>query len=619
MTARPLIAGAPLTPEHARQLEQLIATLSAEEALWISGYLASFARPPAPQPMPVPAVAGMPPLLVLYASETGHAADLAEQAAQAARARGLPARDVDMADFRPQELREVRHLLVIASTHGDGDPPGTAADFCEFLLGRKAPRLERAKFAVLALGDASYEHFCQTGKALDARLEELGATRLQPRLDCDVDYEQPAAAWIATALAAFAAEMQAPAAASAAAGVAGTPAPTPAAAAAAAVTPVRVPVAMPARQYDQKRPFPATVLDNLVLNGRGSDKETRHIELSLADSGLSWEPGDSLGVLPENDPALVDELMALLALDAGESVPAGGEQLPLATALACRYELTALTPRFVELYADAARALELRALAEPGREAELRAYMAGRQLIDLVGAHPVPGLGGKAFTAMLRPLQPRLYSLASSAAAYPEEAHLTVAVVRYESHGRSRQGVASAFLAARRADDTVPVHISANKNFRLPADPNAPIIMVGAGTGVAPFRAFVQEREAIGAGGRNWLVFGDRRLRTDFLYQSEWLRWLKDGRLTRMDVAFSRDQAEKVYVQHRLLENAREVWAWLQEGASLYVCGDAARMAPDVHAALAAVAAREGGLDGERAEDWLKQLQKARRYQRDVY
>ncbi|MGE5493309.1 MAG: assimilatory sulfite reductase (NADPH) flavoprotein subunit [Actinomycetota bacterium] len=593
MTARPLLPGMTLTPEHARQLEALVKTLSPDEALWISGYLASFARH-AVQPVPDPV---QPALLILHGSETGHGAGLARLAERKAAARGLTARNVAMVDFRTQELHEVRQLLVIASTHGDGDPPPAAVDFYDFIMGRKAPRLEGLKFAVLGLGDSTYERFCQTGKDLDLRLEALGAQRIHNRADCDVDYEAKADAWLDEVLELFARE-------------------TPARAA-----PVVAPtVPVESVQSDAHHPFAATLLENLVLNGRGSEKETRHIELSLAGSGLVWEPGDSLGILPENDPALVAELLAALNLRPDQPLAEEGKEIPLAEALTRRFEITALTPGFVAAYGEAADAAPLRALALPEKHGELRQYMAGRQLIDVVAEFPARGLDGNVFVAMLRKMQPRLYSLASSAAAYPEEAHLTVAVVRYLSLGRKRQGLASAYLADRLGSDgKVPVYLSSNGNFRLPADDSTSIIMVGAGTGVAPFRAFLQEREARGATGRNWLFFGERRFRTDFLYQVEWQRFLKDGLLTRMDVAFSRDQAEKIYVQHRLLEKAREVFAWLAEGACFYVCGDASHMAPDVHRALAAIVAREGSMDAEAAEEYLKRLQRERRYQRDVY
>jgi sulfite reductase (NADPH) flavoprotein alpha-component len=604
MTINPAIFTTPLTPEHARQLDELVTTLSHDEALWISGYLAGFARQ-APLPVGLSSAASPPArLTILYGSETGHTAELAGRMAELAKAKGLAARAVDMAEFRAQELKNVRFLAVLSSTYGDGDPPGPAAGFYEFLHSRKAPRLEGTKFAVLGLGDSSYERFCQTAKDFDRRLEELGATRLHARTECDVDYENPAATWTAAVLEAFARSV-------------GSTGALVSARASGSAGPIEL--AVPSR-IDRQNPFPAPILETLVLNGRGSDKETRHIELSLTGSDLAFEPGDSLGVLPENDPQLVEELIDTLGLSPNERVADEAGEIPLANALASHYEITTLTPRFVEAYAATSQADKLSALLRPESRAELRAYMAGRHIIDVAAEFPVPGLAAKEFLAMLRRLPPRLYSLASSQAAFPDEAHLTVAVVRYQSHGRARRGVASAFLSERRGlDDTVPVYVERNRNFRLPADGKAPVIMVGAGTGVAPFRAFLQEREAVGSQGRNWLFFGDRRARTDFLYQTEWQRLLKSGRLNRMDVAFSRDQAEKDYVQHRLLEKGKEVYAWLAEGAHLYVCGDASHLAPDVHAALTEIVAREGAMSQERATDYVQTLQREKRYQRDVY
>ena len=594
----------PLTSEHARQLDGLIETLSPEEAIWISGYLAGFVR--RAQPANVAPAAGSTPILIIYGSETGHAAKLAERLGDLARQKGLVSTVKDTAEFRPQDLKAVKRLIVVTSTHGEGTPPDTAADFYEFLHGRKAPKLSGVKFAVLGLGDSTYEHFCQTGKDVDKRLQELGAERVHARADCDVDYEDQAEQWIEAVLGFFSRE-DGPSAPKLSV-IQGTGTNTAAS-------------AHPQAVHSARNPFAATLLESIILNGRGSDKETRHIELSLADSGLTYEPGDSLGVVPQNDPLTVGELIEALKLDGEERVPVGNAgEAPLREALSHHYEITALTPRFLELYGNAAQAATLRSLTAAGNRSELMAYTAGRQVIDVVTEFPVKGLGGEALVEMLRRLQPRLYSLASSLESYPEEAHLTVSVVRYESHGRQRKGVASAHLAERcELDGTIPVYVEHNKNFRLPADGSAPVIMVGAGTGVAPFRSFLQHREAVAAPGRNWLFFGERHFRTDFLYQLEWQRFLKDGLLDRMDVAFSRDQDEKLYVQHRLLERSREVYGWLEEGAHLYVCGDANGMAPDVHAALVAILGREGGLAPEQADDYLKRLQREKRYQRDVY
>ncbi len=603
----------PLTAAHAQQLEALLETLSREEALWISGYLAAVdlggrgngvaVHPPAP-----PAIA---PITILYGSETGHAAAIATRVAARAREMGLPARAVDMAEFRPQELKRLTRLVVVTATHGEGAPPDPAAGFYEFLHSRKAPRLPGMTFSVLGLGDSSYEHFCQTAKDFDRRLEELGARRLHTRTDCDIDFAAPAAAWMDTTLARFAADGDAPGPGAADPWRPGS-----------TITVLR-PHESDAEDGladGHRTPVEVQMLESLVLSGRGSDKEVRHIEFALDGSGLAYEPGDSLGVVAENDPLLIHELQAILGLTGTEPVPGTGGERAVGELLARDYEITTLTPGFVARYAEAADAEALRGLIRAERRQDLRTYLAGRRIIDVVTEFPVKGLAAAAFVGMLRTLEPRLYSLASSQTAYSDEAHLTVDVLRYRGVRRAHKGVASTYLGERRTPgDTVPVYVARNKHFRLPADGSVPIIMVGAGTGVAPFRAFVQARQAAGATGRTWLFFGDRRFRTDFLYQLEWLRFRKEGALSRMDVAFSRDQAEKIYVQHRILEHGREVYAWLQDGAHLYVCGSSNRLAPGVHEALLTVVEREGRMSRAAAEEYVKGLARERRYQRDVY
>ncbi|HEY0674673.1 MAG TPA: assimilatory sulfite reductase (NADPH) flavoprotein subunit [Immundisolibacter sp.] len=585
----------PLSPAQAERLDALVRDLGPAQLHWLSGYLAARAElgggPPAAWAAPTQAQAG---LTVLHGSQSGNGAKLARRLAELAQARGLPVTLASMADYKPARLRDERLLALIVSTHGEGEPPDSARELHEFLHGRKAPRLEQLRYGVLALGDSSYEFFCQTGKDFDAVLETLGAQRLAPRVDCDVDYDDPAAAWIDTLLGEVSA----------------------------AAAPVAMAVAKPAAggagQHDKRHPYQAEVLENINLNGRGSDKETRHIELAVP--GMSYQPGDALGVLARNDPALVEALLATLKLPATAPVKAGDGSLPLADALGRHYEITTLTRPFLAAYAALADSGKLAALLAAGSEEALRAYLHGRQIIDVVREFPVPGLTAEQFTGLLRRLPPRLYSLASSLAACPDEAHITVAAVRYESLGLPRLGVASTWLADRvTPGDTVPVFIEHNDNFRLPTGPDTPLIMIGPGTGVAPFRTFLQEREASGAGGRNWLFFGDRHFHTDFLYQTEWQAWHKGGLLTRLDVAFSRDQAQKVYVQQRLRERAAEVDAWLQDGAHVYVCGDATAMAADVHVALRDIVAGQGGLDADAAEEYLRELARKRRYQRDIY
>lgn len=583
----------PLTPAQWEHLRQLAQDLDAGQLDWIGGFLAGFleGRNGSPQAA-AQEPAARPTALVLYASQTGNAEGVARKLHGRLQAQGWDARLDSMAACKPAQLKREDTLLVVASTYGEGDPPDNARLFHEFLLGPKAPRLEALRFAVLALGDASYEHFCKTGQDFDRRLEELGAGRLLARVDCDVDYEAAADAWIGEVLAKLA-----QAAAPKAVAVASATAPSAAA-------------------YSKQRPFPARLLENLRLSGRDSTKEVRHIELSLEGSGLSYQPGDALGVLPGNWPRRVAELAEALKLDL--AAPTGGGDLE--HALLREYEITTLTRPFLEKYAALAQSAELTALLADGRREELRAFCQGREIIDVVRRYPVAGIEAGQFLGLLRKLPPRLYSIASSPSAHPGEAHLTVAVLRYESHGLARQGVASTYLAERvGADGTVPVYVQENPHFRLPADPAAAIIMVGPGTGVAPFRAFLAEREALGAKGKNWLFFGDRTFHSDFLYQAEWLDYRAKGLLHRIDVAFSRDGAEKVYVQQRLAQQAREVYAWLEEGAHFYVCGEAQKMAADVHEALLGLVAQAGGLGRERAEAYVEALRAANRYQRDVY
>jgi sulfite reductase (NADPH) flavoprotein alpha-component len=609
MTADLPVRAAPLGPEAARKFDELVAVLTPSEAVWISGYLAGYAawagrseaQPSARVETSGPGGAAPPdPLVILYGSQTGHSAALARQLEAQAVEVGLAAQAVDMASFPVQSLKTTRHLALVVSTYGEGEPPDAARGFHEFLFGRRAPDLAGTAFAVLGLGDSSYRHFCKTAQEFDARLEALGGHRLEPRVDCDVDYEEPAAAWSKAVVAAFARRIGAAA---------------PGVAAVAAKGDVRS-----ASSYGEANPFPAPVLESIRLTGRGSDKVVQHLELSLDGSGLTYQPGDALGVVPRNDPALVRELIAALRLDPDAIVTEGGRDGTLAEVLERGREITQATPRFVEAYAEAAKSKSLKRLAKPGKRDELDAFLVNRQIADIVREAPAKGLEPQAFVAMLRKLRPRLYSLASSLEAFPGEAHLTVGLVAFGPPERRRFGVASGLLADRLGpDQSVPVFIAPNEHFRLPADPATPIIMIGAGTGVAPFRAFLQHREATGAGGRSWLFFGDRRFRTDFLYQTEWQKLVRTGVLSRIDLAFSRDQAEKVYVQHRLLEQAREVFAWIEAGAHVYVCGDAATLAPAVEAALIRIVAEQGGLGPESAADYLKRLQSEGRYQRDVY
>jgi len=597
-------------------LRSLGRALTVEQAFWVSGYFAGVAEArtgdgaaplapvaaPAAAPLSRPATAAAP-LKILYAGETGNAAALARDLAARAQAAGLPASAEDVAHYKTRELKDETTLLFIASTHGEGEPAEPALPFYEFLDGRRAPQLPQLRFAVLALGDSTYEFFCEAGKRLDARLEQLGAQRLCERIDCDVEYEADAGRWFETLLASLQAQ------GGASAGAVFHDGALPAA------------VLAPAQQaYGKQRPFPAQITANIRLTGRGSSKDTRHIELELEGSGLDYAPGDALGVLPQNDPALAEELLQLFGWSGSETVAGRHGETTIGAALRGEYEISALTPRFIEQWAalSGAGTLAERVAAMP--RSELAAFMRENHIADLVRAYPASGIAPAALLPALRGLQPRLYSIASSAELAPGEVHLCVAPLRYQLQQRERLGVASLHLAERlEVGDSVPVYVQQNEHFRLPADAATPIVMIGAGTGVAPYRAFLQQREARGEQGRSWLFFGERNFRTDFLYQAEWQEWLRAGLLTRADVAFSRDQSEKLYVQHKLLQQGEELYRWIADGAHLYVCGDANGMAHDVNAALLSVIAAGRGRGEEDAADFLRELQAAGRYQKDVY
>ena len=608
--------GLGLTLPQWEQIKAVAMMLSPQQALWLSGYFAGLAEAKreqiaeiAPNTAPAPfleevraANTAARTLTILFGSETGNSAALARSIGEQARALGLSPAVTDMADYKPQRLKDEQDLLIVTSTYGEGDPPQPAADFFEFVEGRKAPQLPQLRYAVLALGDSTYERYCEAGKRVDRRFEELGATRLQPRIDCDVDYAEPAAAWITEALARLVRERNP-----------GAQGP------AVVLDSFAASEAKLQAIFDKRNPFHASIIENIVLTGRGSSKETRHIEFSLTGSGLAFEPGDALGVVPRNDPALVETILKSLALAATAPLVLKDQTTTLGEGLGSVFEITAATPRFLKHWAELTGASELTRLAREEDAEERSAFLRNHHVVDIIRRFPMPGIEPEIFVAGLRPLQPRLYSIASSPLVAPDEVHLTVAAVRYQLHGEIRAGVASVHLADRSTpSSTLPVYIQANPHFRLPGD-DTPIIMIGAGTGVAPFRAFVQEREARGAAGRSWLFFGERNFRTDFLYQTEWQRFLKDGALTRMDVAFSRDRPQKTYVQHKMQDRACEIFAWLNEGAHVYVCGDAARLAPDVHAALIEIVAAQGGLGREGADDYVRRLQREGRYQRDVY
>lgn len=599
----------PFNQEQAELLNRLLPTLTDSQKVWLSGYLAatqsgSASVPAAPEAPVAGAVAqaNVKPVskdvTILYGSQTGNAQSLAEKSGKTLEERGYKVTVSSMSDFKPNNLKKLENLLIVVSTHGEGDPPDNALSFHEFLHGKRAPKLDDLRFSVLSLGDSSYEFFCQTGKEFDQRLEDLGGTRLYPRIDCDLDFDEPAAEWIEGVYAGLS-EVQSASVESASA-VATAPAIESA--------------------YSRTNPFKAEVLENLNLNGRGSNKETRHVELSLEGSGLTYEPGDSLGVYPENDPELVELVLETTKWDGNQTVTVNKEEITLKEALSKKLEITVLTKPLIEKAAQLSSNEELKALVAPEKINELKSYIDGRDVIDLLRDFGPWNVSAQDFVAILRKMPSRLYSISSSLAANPEEVHLTIGAVRYEAHGRKRNGVASILTAERlQPGDTLPVYVQNNQNFKLPENPDTPIIMVGPGTGVAPFRSFMQEREEIGAEGKSWMFFGDQHFVTDFLYQTEWQKWLKDGVLTKMDVAFSRDTEEKVYVQHRMKEHSKELFEWLEQGAVVYICGDEKHMAHDVHQTLIDIIEKEGGLSREKAESYLADMQQTKRYQRDVY
>ncbi|GAA5119942.1 assimilatory sulfite reductase (NADPH) flavoprotein subunit [Luteolibacter yonseiensis] len=534
-------------------------------------------------------------MTVLYGTESGNSEVLADRAVKAAKKRGFQAVMKNMSEVSPADLAKSPNLFVIVSTWGDGEPPETAVGFYKEFMSADL-KLANVKFSVCALGDTAYEKFCQIGKDVDARLEALGAARVFARQDCDVDYEDSFATWLEGSLSSLA-----PAAAEPVSFVAA--------------------VAAPAVEYGKKNPFPAETIENLVLNGEGSSKETIHIEFSLAGSGLSYEPGDALAVVPVNAPDVVRGVLQAAKLTGNEEIEVKnvGTKL-LADALREDFDITALSRAVLTKLAEAADSATLRALLAEDSKEQLKEYNYGREIVDALVDFAPHGLSAAALTGIFRKLPPRLYSIASSPLAHENEVHLTVAAVRYDSNGRSRKGVCSTYLADLvKSGDTVPMFIQPNKNFRLPADGSTPVIMVGPGTGVAPFRSFIEHRAALGSSGKNWLFFGDQHYTYDFLYQLEWQEYLKDGVLTRLDVAFSRDQPEKVYVQDRMVQQAAELYEWLEQGAHFYVCGDANRMAHDVHEALISVVEFQAGISREAAEAYVENLKKTKRYQRDVY
>ncbi|MFT4305406.1 MAG: bifunctional nitrate reductase/sulfite reductase flavoprotein subunit alpha [Microbacterium sp.] len=558
---------------------------------WFEGLLAGlFSR--AAAHLAAPEARVQEEVLLLWGSQTGNAQEIAERCAAALSAAGVPTRLASMAEVSPADLAGPRRMLMVTSTFGDGGPPDNAAGLWEGLRAEGAPGLAGLEYAVLAIGDPSYGEFCGHGRQLDARLQALGASALLPRVDCEADDEEQAAAWTARALAALAP------------GAAPMPAPD-----------------APAtrRLFTRSNPVPVPLATNVSLTAPGSAKEVRRFGFDLRDAGTAYEAGDSLGVFCPNPPALVAEWLETTGLTPRTVVTVAGEECFLADALATRLDITRIGPDLLAFVAERSADTALGAMLRPGAAGRLAQHLWCMQAVDLLRAHPVRA-SAEEWMAVLGRLQPRQYSISSSPKTSPDEVELTVSVVRFETEtGRRRGGVASSFLADAPAGTAVPVFLQRSAHFRPPADPDARMIMIGPGTGVAPFRAFLHDRRADGHRGPNWLFFGERHEATDFYYRDELMGMRDDGFLTRLDVAFSRDQRQKVYVQDRMEEHGLELWRWLEEGSHLYVCGDAARMARDVDDRLATIIRRHGGLDEADAAAYKQALVAEGRYVRDVY
>jgi len=587
----------PLSAEQSDTFRQLTNSLNEVQLAWMSGYLAAITAHNGVQ-TPVPfkngnnKIQGLSPITILYGSRTGNGEGLAKKAQKLAVEFGLTAILKNMDDYKPRDLQSEKNLLVIVSTHGEGEPPFAAKELHEYIFGKRASRLENVNFAVLGLGDSSYFQFCQTGKDFDLQLEKLGAKRLADAGSCDVDFQETADQWLRSTLPLFAGS-----------------------------TANKLSVALsenvetPASQnYSKKNPYQAELLEKINLHGRGSERQTLHIEL---DADLPFEPGDSAGIMPVNTSELITEVLTASGLNPDEEVEIKGAKISLFESLKREFELSKITIDVVKRYLEFAPNEQLDSISQS--QEKLQEYLNGRDIVDLINDFPVK-LSAQDLIKLLRPLQPRLYSIASSPKANPGELHLAVGVVEYENNGRNHHGTCSNYLSDFEGSESkISVFIEKNPNFRLPENDETPIIMVGAGTGIAPYRAFIQHREQAVKQGKSWLFFGNRNFESEFLYQTDWQKFLKSGALSKMDVAFSRDTDKRVYVQHKLQENATEIYRWLEDGAHFYICGDMKKMASDVQNTLVSIVENQGAMSNDSALDYVNKMQKEKRLQLDVY
>ncbi|MEM7702581.1 MAG: sulfite reductase subunit alpha [Pseudomonadota bacterium] len=579
------------------------APFNVDQRAWLAGFLAglnsrAFGTDSANDVAAGATVVAKTPIDILYGTQTGNAEGVAELAAEQFAGQGFAPRTHELDAIDMEALSTMRQAIFVVSTYGEGEMPDNGELFWEQLSAGAAPRLEDLKFGVIALGDTSYDEFCQAGKVIDTRLEQLGAKRLLERVDCDVDFEDPSEAWLTSALDLFELED------------------APEGAVALPAAPAKP--AAKKSQWTRKNPYTSKLIENRLLSRDGSGKEIRHIAFGLGDSGIEYATGDALGVMPTNSPELVNTLLERLGASPDQAIQ--GHDEPLGDLLARKFEVRTPSREFLKAIEPIVGHDELtHVLTHQDKEA-LEAFLWGKDVLDLLNLNPDIAFDPADFVAWSKPLQHRAYSISSCPMAHPGEVHLTVAAVRWNGAGREHQGVASCFLADQCGDgDSAPIFVSPNKNFRVPENGDAPMIMVGPGTGIAPFRAFLEERRERGDAGKNWLFFGDQHREHDFIYDDEIGAASQSGLLTRLDLAFSRDQKEKIYVQTRMRENAKELFGWLEEGGYFYVCGDATRMAKDVDRALHEIIETEGGMSEEKANEYVADLKREKRYVRDVY